>query len=114
MKSGFAIVVGKVIDIIPDPFTGRDGTEVKKLKVLIKPSDEGSPIECEVWGKPAEDFEAAELILTQLIVTAKVVGREWEYEGKTNRRVSIRIMEWVELGEERTAQEQQAEADMRF
>lgn len=115
MKSGFAIVVGKVIDMVPDNFTGRDGTDVKKLNVLVKPSDEGVPFECECWGETADKFEASEPILTQMIITAKVVGREWEYEGKTNRRTSLRIMEWVSLdGEEANTPTEQAGADMRF
>ena len=73
MKNGIVILIGKVVDLVPDNFTGKNGEEVKKLNVLIKPSDESAPIECECWG-------------------------EWEYQGKTNRRVSVRIMEWENLG----------------
>ena len=46
MKNGIVILIGKVVDLVPDNFTGKNGEEVKKLNVLIKPSDESAPIEC--------------------------------------------------------------------
>ena len=98
MKSGFVLIVGKVIDLVPDNFTGKDGAEVTKLSVLIKPSEEGSPIECECWGDTADKFKQDELVLQHIVVTGKLVGREWDYQGKTCRRVSVRIMEWENLG----------------
>jgi len=115
MKSGFAIVIGKVIDIVPDNFTGRDGADVKKLKVLVKPSDEGIPFECECWGDVADKFEASELILTQLLITAKVVGSEWEKDGNTYRRTNLRIMEWVKVdGVEADTTLEKAKAEIKF
>ena len=98
MKNGIVILIGKVVDLVPDNFTGKNGEEVKKLNVLIKPSDESAPIECECWGEAAEKFESDELILDRVVITGKLAGREWEYQGKTNRRVSVRIMEWENLG----------------
>ena len=99
MKSGFAIVIGKVIDMVADGFTGRDGSDVKKLTVLIKPSEEAMPIELEVWGDLAEKFQATDPVLGTFIIQAGVVGREWEKNGQTYRRTSLRIKEWAELGE---------------
>ena len=98
MKTGFAIVVGKVVDIQQDGFTGKDGKEVKKLNVLIKTEEDSAPMECEVWNKIAEAFEMAELILTKVIMKCKLVPREWEYNNKACRKTSIRIEEWEDLG----------------
>lgn len=97
MKSGFAIVVGKCIDMVADGFTGRDGSDVKKLTVLVKPSDEATPIELEVWGELAEKFEAAEPVLGTFVIQASIIGREWEKNGQTYRRTALRIKEWAEL-----------------
>ena len=98
MKSGIGFIVGKCIDIVSDSFTGRDGTEVKKLSVLIKPDDESTPLELEVWGELAEKFEADVNILDVLVFQVGMVGREWtNQEGKTYRNNSLRIKEWTEL-----------------
>ena len=98
MKSGFAVIIGKCIDMQPDSFTGRDGTEVTKLAVLIKPSDEAAPIELEVWGDLADKFKAAGPVHSTLVIQAGVAGREWQGKnGDTFRRTSLRIKEWAFL-----------------
>ena len=103
MKTGFAIIIGKVIDMIPDSFTGRNGEDVKKLSVLVKPSDEASPIELEVWGELADKFQMGDTISQQVVIQAGVVGREWEKNGQTYRRTSLRIKEWSVVGQETPA-----------
>mgnify|MGYP003148922280 CR=1 FL=1 len=100
MKTGFAIIIGKVIDMIPDSFTGRNGDDVKKLSVLVKPSDEASPIELEVWGDLADKFQNGDTISQHVVIQAGVVGREWEKEGRTYRRTSLRIKEWSIVGQD--------------
>ena len=98
MKSGFAIVVGKCIDMQPDSFTGRDGDEVKKLSVLVKPGEDAAPIELEVWGDLATKFEADEPVTCNMIIQTGLVGREWETKkGDTFRKTSLRIKEWTIL-----------------
>jgi hypothetical protein len=99
MKSGVAFVVGKVVDIVGDSFTGKDGKEVKKLSVLLKPDEVSAPIQLEVWGELAEKFERAELITTQIIAQVGIVGREWTKQetGRTSYFVSLRIKEWSML-----------------
>jgi len=98
MKSGFAIVIGKCIDMQPDSFTGRGGDEVKKLSVLVKPSEEAAPLELEVWGELAQKFEAAEPVTCTLIIQCGMVGREWQTQkGETFRKTSLRIKEWTIL-----------------
>ena len=117
MKSGFAVIVGQCIDMQPDSFTGRDGTEVKKLAVLIKPSDEAAPIELEVWGDLADKFQAAEPITETLVIQTSVAGREWQGKsGETFRRTSLRIKEWEILTNhpEVNASVEQAKADAPF
>ena len=115
MKTGFAIIIGKVIDMVPDSFTGRDGSDVKKLSVLVKPSDEAPPIELEVWGELSEKFQADEPILQHVIVQAGVAGREWQSKnGETFRRVSLRIKEWTVMGDSVDTITKQAEQEMPF
>lgn len=117
MKNGFAVIVGKCIDMVPDSFTGRDGTDVKKLSVLIKPSAEATPIELEVWGDLADKFQADEPILETLVIQTSVAGREWQGKnGETFRRTSLRIKEWAKLTNhpEVNASAEQAKADAPF
>ena len=117
MKSGFAIIVGKVIDMVPDSFTGRDGSDVKKLSVLVKPSAEATPIELEVWGDLSDKFKNDEPILETLVITAGVTGREWQGKtGETFRRTSLRIKEWESLSStpEVNSSMEAAKADMPF
>ena len=105
MKSGFAVIVGQCIDMQPDSFTGRDGTEVKKLAVLIKPSDEASPIELEVWGDLADKFQVEGPVMSTLVLQCGVAGREWQGKnGDTFRRTSLRIKEWAFLDGEAAQQ----------
>jgi len=115
MKSGFAVIIGKCIDMQPDSFTGRDGTEVKKLAVLIKPSEEASPIELEVWGDLADKFQAAGPVMSTLVIQASVAGREWQGKnGDTFRRTSLRIKEWAFLNGSPTQQEVSSTEDIPF
>lgn len=98
MKNGFAIVVGKVIDISAGAFAGRDGDDVKKLEVLVKPSDEAAPIVCTAFGETATKFERDETLLDTLIIKCDVGGREWQGKnGETYRGVNITIREWEVL-----------------
>ena len=101
MKEGFALIIGKCVDMAQEEITTRSGDSLTKLSVAIKPSAEASPIECELWGDQAQKFQDDELILENLIIKASLVGREWQtQEGETRRRVSIRIREWEVLGRE--------------
>jgi len=97
MKNGFAVIIGKCIDMQPDSFIGNDGNEVTKLAVLIKPSDEATPIELEVWGDLANKFADAGPVHSTLVIQAGVVGREWQKNGDTFRRTSLRMKEWALL-----------------
>ena len=101
MNKGFAIIVGKVIDMESGSFTGRGGAEVKKLSVLVKPSDEATPIECMVWGDTATNFEDASIKPSDmLILKCDVSGSEWEKNGETYRKVGITIREWETFGDD--------------
>ena len=113
MKNGFAIIVGKVIDMQSGSFTGRDGTEVKKLAVLVKPSDEAPPIECMVWGDTATNFEGGEPTGNMLIMKCDVSGSEWEKNGETYRKVGVTIREWETFGDS-TGNELVEEAKRQF
>ena len=93
MKTGFAIVIGSVISMEEGGFQGKDGTEVKKVEVMVATED--APLELEGWGKVSEALLSAGITEgTQVIFKCKLVPREWEYQGKTCRRTSIRIEEY--------------------
>ena len=101
MKEGFALIVGKCVDMAQEDITTKRGDSLVKLSVAIKPSAEASPIECELWGEQALQFQRDELILETLIIKASLVGREWKtQDGEVRRRVSIRIREWEVFGRE--------------
>ncbi len=116
MKNGFAIIIGKIIDMTSDSFTGRDGNEVKKLSVLVKPSDEANPIECVVWGDTATNFTNAELILCTMILKCDLSGNEWQKNGETYRKVVVTIREWetLEVSENNTVEEAKKQFDATF
>ena len=100
MKNGFAIIVGKVIDMIPETITKRDGGELKKLNVLVKPSAEAAPIQLEAWAETADKFEEADLVTAQVIIKCDVSSREWKKDdGTTKYFLSLRVREWDVLGE---------------
>ena len=100
MKNGFAIIVGKVIDMVPETITKRDGGELKKLNVLVKPSAEASPIQLEAWAETANNFELADLVTAQVIIKCDVASREWKKDdGTVKHFLSLRIREWETLGE---------------
>ena len=110
MKNGFAIIVGKVIDMVPETITKRDGGELKKLSVLVKPSADASPIPLEAWAETASNFEMAELVSAQVIIKCDITSREWRKDdGSVKHFMSLRIREWETLGEDdlvKHAQEQ--------
>ena len=113
MKNGFAIIVGKVIDMIPETITKRDGGELQKLTVLVKPSDEAAPVQLEAWAETAEKFKNADLITTQVIIKCDIASREWRKDdGSVKYFTSIRIREWDTLGE--SAATVQASEDFQF
>ena len=117
MKNGFAIIVGKVIDMQTDSFTGRNGDEVTKLSVLVKPSAESVPFECELWGQSSEKFRDEEPVLGTYIFKCDLTSREWEKNGQTYRRTGITIREWSIFGEsqpKQTLAEEVAAEDLPF
>ncbi|QDP67309.1 MAG: hypothetical protein Unbinned4614contig1000_26 [Prokaryotic dsDNA virus sp.] len=104
MKNGFAIIVGKVIDMQEDSFTGRNGEEVSKLSVLVKPSPEAVPFECEMWGNASQQFCADNPTSGTYIFKCDLTSREWEKNGQTYRRTGITIREWSAFGESQPTQ----------
>tara|TARA_R110002020_G_scaffold347010_2_gene560770 strand:+ start:65 stop:418 length:354 start_codon:yes stop_codon:yes gene_type:complete len=93
MKTGFAIVVGQVTNIEEGGFTGKDGSEVKKLTVTVEQED--APMELEAWGQVATAFSSAGIQGGSVVIfKCKLAPREWEYNGKMCRRTSIRIDEY--------------------
>ena len=100
MKNGFAIIVGKVIDMVPETISMRNGNELQKLKVLVKPSDEAVPIELEALGDTADKFNDADLVTAQVIIKCDVSSREWKKDdGSVKYFMGLRIREWDVLGE---------------
>jgi hypothetical protein len=100
MKNGFAIIVGKVIDMVPETITKRDGGELKKLNVLVKPSAAAAPIQLEAWAETADKFELADLVTAQVIIKCDVSSREWKKDdGTTKYFLSLYVREWDVLGE---------------
>jgi hypothetical protein len=100
MKNGFAIIVGKVIDMVPETISMRNGNELQKLKVLVKPSSEAVPIELEALGDTADKFKDADLVTAQVIIKCDVSSREWKKDdGSVKYFMGLRIREWDVLGE---------------
>ena len=118
MKNGFAIIIGKVIDMVPETITKRDGGELKKLNVLVKPSAEASPIQLEAWADLATNFELADLVTAQVIIKCDVTSREWKKDdGSVKYFMGLRIREWEILGEstnESVTQEAKAQFNATF
>ena len=94
MRDGFAIIVGKVVDITAENFTGKDGSDIRKSTALIKTGEEASPIEIEIWAETADKFEGESPVGGTVVARCGVVGRSWQKDGKTFRRTAIRLRDW--------------------
>ena len=78
MKTGFAIVIGSVISMEEGGFQGKDGTEVKKVEVMVATED--APLELEGWGKVSEALLSAGITEgTQVIFKCKQVKASYGY-----------------------------------
>ena len=115
MKNGFGIITGKVIDMVSSNITKRDGGELKKLEVLVKPSAESAPIQLEAWAETASNFEMAELILQHVIIKCDISSREWKRDdGSVKYFMSLRIREWETLSADGLVEEAKAQFDATF
>jgi len=95
--AGNGFIIGYALEWMESNFTGRDGSDVHKIEVLIG-AGEGGKVACEAFGTTATKFTDEVREGELVIIRVGIVGREWKSkDGGTGRAVSLRIRDWEKI-----------------